>query len=74
MDLLALALLMATLRDWFVICQRRVPVVSAGSVGVVRVGQEMYLEVGSQHAGCDDEVGYNEAGHAEREKDGLSGV
>lgn len=27
MDLLALALLMATLRDWFVICQRRVPVV-----------------------------------------------
>lgn len=26
-DLLALALLMATLRDWFVICQRRVPVV-----------------------------------------------
>ena len=26
-DLLALAELMATLRDWFVICQRRVPVV-----------------------------------------------
>lgn len=26
-DLLALALLMATLRDWLVICQRRVPVV-----------------------------------------------
>jgi len=26
-DLLALALLMATLRDWFAICQRRVPVV-----------------------------------------------
>jgi hypothetical protein len=24
-DLLALALLMATLRDWLVICQRRVP-------------------------------------------------
>ena len=26
-DLLALALLMATLRDWLVICQRRVPLV-----------------------------------------------
>ena len=26
-DLLALALFMATFRDWLVICQRRVPVV-----------------------------------------------
>lgn len=64
-DLLALALLMATLRDWFVICQRRVPVVF--KVGVLGDGElveggrgtwdgERYLEVGGEHAGCDNEV------------------
>ena len=31
-DLLALALLMPTLRDWLVICQRRVPVVFGARV------------------------------------------
>lgn len=36
-DLLALALLMATLRDWFVICQRRVPVMPRPGVSMPAV-------------------------------------
>lgn len=48
-DLLALALLMATLRDWLVICQRRVPVVLGGvSYGWNgEEGRETYTEAGS---------------------------
>lgn len=36
-DLLALALLMATLSDWLVICQRRVPVIPSPGVSMPAV-------------------------------------
>lgn len=65
-DLLALALLIATLRDWLVICHKRVPVVyyyelvqgmaMTGEMG----GNATYTETRSQHAGCDDQVGEDE--------------
>lgn len=55
-DLLALALLIATFRDWLVICQRSVPVVcfSLEYAGAVRGVK--YLKPGREHAGCDYEV------------------
>ena len=76
-DLLALALLMATLSDWLVICQRTVPVVWRRRQGVS--GREAgeggaYTEAWRQHAGRDDEVGDDEAGHAEGQEDRLAGV
>ena len=77
MDLLALAELMATLRDWFVICQSSVPVVYV-QIYLVAVGihvtEKTNLETGCQHAGCDYQVGYHEAGHAEGKEDWLSSV
>ena len=45
-DLLALALLMPTLRDWFVICQRRVPDVPR--LGVSMPAVTMRLEMTKQ--------------------------
>lgn len=33
-----------------------------------------YLEVGCEHTSCDDEVGDDEAGHAEGKEDGLAGI
>ena len=52
----ALALLIATLRDWLVICQRRVPVVYEllGVASAVRVKCGWYLETWGEHARCDD--------------------
>jgi hypothetical protein len=42
-DLLALALLMPTLRDWFVICQRRVPVVRRPGVSMPAVTMRLQI-------------------------------
>lgn len=55
-DLFALALLIATLRDWLVICQRRVPVVCelSGGASAVRVKCGWYLEAWGEHARGDD--------------------
>ena len=76
-DLLALAELMATLRDWFVICQSSVPVVYVQMYSVavgVQVREIINLKTGRQHAGCDDQVRNNEARHAEGKEDWLSSV
>jgi len=73
-DLLALALLMATLRDWLVICQRSVPVVWVSLKSARCRWGSLYLEAGCEHAGCDYEVGDDEARHAKGEKDWLSGI
>lgn len=74
-DLLALALLMPTLRDWLAICQRRVPLVW-GSVSKVLVGDWglLYLKSWREHTGGYYEIGDDEAGHAKGQEDGLSGV
>ena len=59
MDLLALAELMATLRDWFVICQSRVPVVWVLMylvTVVIHIREKANLKTGRQHAGCDNQV------------------
>lgn len=55
-DLFALALLMATLRDWLVICQRSVPVVYGKLVkaNVLLVRGRRYLETWCEHARGDD--------------------
>lgn len=37
-------------------------------------GWATYAHVGGKHAGCDDEVGKDEAGHAEGEEDWFTGV
>jgi hypothetical protein len=42
-DLLALALLMPTLRDWFVICQRRVPAVRRLGVSMPAVTMRLQM-------------------------------
>lgn len=62
-DLFALALLMATLRDWLVICQRRVPVVYGLLVlaNVVRERRGRYLKTWCEHPRCDYEVGNDKA-------------
>jgi hypothetical protein len=61
-DLLALALLMATLRDWLVICQRIVPVVCEELVWqVILVLEAPYLQTRRKHSGSNDEVGNDEA-------------
>ena len=33
-----------------------------------------YLEIGCEHAGCDDEFGEDEAGHAEGEENWFAGI
>lgn len=58
-----------------VICQRSVPVVW-GLVSKVVVGDEglLYLEARREHASGYYQIGDNEAGHAEGEKNGLASV
>lgn len=63
-DLLALALFMATLRDWLVICQPNVPSVYTQPSQAWPHGEcwdEAYSKTRRQHAGCDDEIGEDEA-------------
>lgn len=62
--LLALALLMATLRDWFVICQASVPRVCNCHVSRDKIESGCgghHLQIGRQHPRGDDQVAYDEA-------------
>lgn len=85
MDLLALALLMATLRDWLAICQRTVPVFYSKvrpqdkSLHNTRQMEQCsrwytYSKAWSEHACCHHQVGENEAGHAKGQQNWLAGV
>lgn len=57
-DLLALALLMATLSDWLAICQRRVPVVycqlDVGFVVLPLNGIFSHLKTWREHSCCNN--------------------
>ena len=77
-DLLALEELMATLRDWLVICQPRVPAVWEGVSNEVRDanGRQCckYREIWRQHAASYDQVGEHEARHPKGQEDGFASV
>jgi hypothetical protein len=74
-DLLALALLMATLRDWLPICQRRVPLVCRDQSSFpLEVWNQTYTQSRGQHACRDHQVGEHVGRHAEGQKDRLAGI
>ena len=74
-DLLALALLIPTLRDWLVICQSSVPVVWESVREVLVVDWIiLYLKTWCEHASGYYEIGDDEAGHAKGKEYGLAGV
>ena len=61
-DLLAFALLIATLRDWLVICQRSVPVVcNSISLEFSKVKQETHPEAWRQHTSRHNQIRKNKA-------------
>ena len=74
LDLLELALLIATLRDWFVTCQAMVPGVYRLLVRLKSPEGETYLQARRKHTGRDNQIRDNKTGHAKGEEDGLSGI
>lgn len=75
--MLALAELMATLRDWLTTCQPMVPAVCDwGLVGWENEagGMRTYAETGLEHAGRDDQVREDERRHAEGQHDRFPGI
>lgn len=73
-DLLELALLMATLSDWLAICHRRVPVVCRLVSVLSGLSGVSYLKSWREHTRRHDQVGKDIARHAEGKENRLAGV